>query len=361
MSGIMLRVGNSGSGNMAWHQWTSCIVPLKDSIDLAKPYSSRPICALALASLKKNLESQVQPFISMFIRFERFMEFTRIRPPSFLPEWIPKSYLTSEWYPAWYRRLNLWVADYAFIDPVMKREIVGLRKSLDLPRWNTFARNWWNSPDQILALYPHWWAGEHPDWPDQVVTTGFPFWDRGTTQSIDPELKQFLENSGKVIVCTPGASSGHNESQFRTFENSCKQLGQKGLIITSAAPPFQSETVRFTSYIPFQQLLPYASAVVHHAGIGTSAYCLAAGVPQVVIPTLYNQPDTAIRLEKLGVARQIAPNAVTEKRLTKSLKDLLESDLVARNCEQLAKMIGESDPMPTICAKLESLSPNSTR
>jgi len=39
--------------------------------------------------------------------------------------------------------------------------------------------------------------------------------------------------------------------------------------------------------------------VVHHGGVGTSAQCIAAGLPQVVVPSLYNQPDTAKRLERL--------------------------------------------------------------
>ena len=138
-----------------------------------------------------------------------------------------------------------------------------------------------------------------------MVTTGFPFWDRSETSTLSDRLRQFLDEAGRVIVFSPGASSGHTESHFATFARSCEAVGHRGLILTPHAPIDSLTNVRFERYVPFSKLLSSVAAVVHHAGIGTSAQCLAAGVPQVVVPTLYNQPDTAIRLERLGVAVKI--------------------------------------------------------
>jgi rhamnosyltransferase subunit B len=40
---------------------------------------------------------------------------------------------------------------------------------------------------------------------------------------------------------------------------------------------------------------------VHNGGIGTTARAILSGVPQIVIPLKYDQPDNAARVEALGL------------------------------------------------------------
>ena len=42
-------------------------------------------------------------------------------------------------------------------------------------------------------------------------------------------------------------------------------------------------------------------AVVHHGGIGTSARCLRAGVPQLIAPWGVDQWDNSMRLVRGGI------------------------------------------------------------
>jgi len=276
-------------------------------------------------------------------------------PPAFAPDWIPYSYLTNQRFPLWYRKFNLWVADHFFIDPVLRKKIVRFRHELGLPRLRSCVREWWNSPDLNIGLYPDWWAGHHPDWPTTVVTTGFPFWDRSQSETISDDLQRSFDDAGKLIVFTPGASDSHSEAHFAAFARACAALGYRGIILTSHEPTAAADTVRFERYVPFRKLLPYAAAVIHHAGIGTSAHCLAAGVPQVVVPTLYNTPDTAIRLERLDVSRQISPGRFSERRLTQTLDEVLNSPEIAASCTKYADRMSGIDPLPNICQELESL------
>jgi len=285
-------------------------------------------------------------------------------PPAWLPDCLPRSYLMSQWEPIWSRRLWLWLAEKFFIDPVMRKPIVRFRKTLGLPPLRTSIREWWNSPQRIIGLFPDWWAGEHPDWPKSVITTSFPFWAAGQKVELGSELRQFLDEaerdtvSGwrKVIVFTPGASATHTATHFMAFERACASLGYCGLVITSEPPPAETSShVRYERYVPFQQLLSHVAAVVHHAGIGTSAYCLAAGIPQVVIPTLYNQPDSAVRLKRLGVAAEIRAERFNERRLTHALESVLRSPAVRARCEDYACRLRDVDPYPQACDELEAL------
>lgn len=278
-------------------------------------------------------------------------------PPEWVPDGLIQSVALSPTSPEWCRRFVLWLGETMYVDPVMASGIGRFRDELGLPKLKGFVRDWWNSPDLAIGLYPDWWGGDHPDWPPQVVTTGFPFWDRAEYESLSPKLQQFLDQAEKVIVFSPGASGGHSDANFDVFARSCEATGCHGLVLTSKPPAKQiaPHRVRFERYVPFRKLLPRVSAVIHHAGIGTSAQCLAAGVPQVVVPTLYNQPDTAIRLEHLGVARHIPARRLNEETLTRALQEVIASPEVASSCHAIADRMRGRDPLPEICEYLESL------
>lgn len=54
--------------------------------------------------------------------------------------------------------------------------------------------------------------------------------------------------------------------------------------------------------VPYSWLFPRMAAVVHHAGAGTTAAGIRAGVPAVPVPGIMDQPYWAKRLVDLGVA-----------------------------------------------------------
>ena len=81
--------------------------------------------------------------------------------------------------------------------------------------------------------------------------------------------------------------------------------------------------------MPFSAVLPRAAAFVHHGGIGTLAQGLASGKPQLMMPMSFDQPDNALRAERLGVARWLRPGRFTADRVTAALSELLESPAIA--------------------------------
>jgi len=58
-------------------------------------------------------------------------------------------------------------------------------------------------------------------------------------------------------------------------------------------------------------LFPHARAVVHNGGIGVTAQCMRAGVPQAVVPLVWDQPDNAERIESLGIGVSIPPSELS--------------------------------------------------
>ena len=271
---------------------------------------------------------------------------------------MPPPMVVGKWVGRWFVRVEYWIADRYWIDPLVLPELNAFRHELGLPAVSRVMNGWLHSPQLAIGLFPDWWCARQSDWSPQVELTGFPFWDRSDTVPVSAALNEFLDAGSPPILFTPGASGLHTRDYFAAACGACEQLGRRGLLITrrtdvlpAALPAF----MRSASYVPFRKVLPRMAAVVHHAGIGTTALCLEAGVPQLVLPTIYNQPDTACRLERLGVARQLHPRTLSSARMATSLNELLSSPDIAGRCRDVASRFRGVDPMPRVCALLESL------
>jgi sterol 3beta-glucosyltransferase len=66
------------------------------------------------------------------------------------------------------------------------------------------------------------------------------------------------------------------------------------------------------------------AAVIHHAGAGTAAAGLRAGVPAVSVPMIGDQPFWAARLAALGTGpRPIPRMRLTAQALTAAIQDAI--------------------------------------
>ena len=109
------------------------------------------------------------------------------------------------------------------------------------------------------------------------------------------------------------------------------------------------------TYVPFSQVLPRCAAIVHHAGIGTSAQALAAGIPQLTMPMGFDQPDNTTRLWRLGAARWVVPNRFNGERVANELAALLDDPRTSERCRHWAEEMRRGDPLLETCAALEAL------
>jgi UDP:flavonoid glycosyltransferase YjiC (YdhE family) len=100
------------------------------------------------------------------------------------------------------------------------------------------------------------------------------------------------------------------------------------------------EMIRTVGEIPHAWLFPRVRAAVHHAGAGTSAAALRAGIPSVPIPVALDQPFWAGRLHRLGAAtRPVPANRLTADHLTRAVHRVLDDGSVARGAARLGDRI----------------------
>ena len=271
---------------------------------------------------------------------------------------MPPPLVLGDWVPRWIKRTELWVADRWFVDPVLDAETNGFRRELGLPPVRRFVADWWNSPQLVIGLFPPWFGPPQPDWPRQTALTGFPLWDQGTVVEPPEDLREFLDGGEPPLVFTFGTVNQHTRGLFRAAVESCRRLGRRGVLITASRedlPDRLPEGVQHFSYVPFSCLLRHAAALVHHAGTGTGAQALAAGIPQLVTPMAFSQPDNADRLARLGVAEVLSPRAFTGRKVATRLDRLLRSPQVTASCRKCAEHVEAIDPLERAADLVEGL------
>jgi len=267
--------------------------------------------------------------------------------------------LTASWVPRWLRRFQFWLADKLVVDPLLGPSVNELRQELGLkPPVAGIFREWYFSPQLVLGMFPEWFAPTQPDWPEQIALTGFPLWDQPTEAGLPLEVEEFLRGGDAPIVFTPGSAMAHGQSFFQAALEACQLLQRRGILLTKypqQLPAMLPEGVRHFSFVPFSQLLPRAAAVVHHGGIGSCAQGLAAGLPQLLMPMAYDQPDNAARLKRLGVAEALPPGKFRGPAVARALDRLLSSEKIHQRCHHWARQCSSAAALSAACALLEGL------
>ncbi len=216
------------------------------------------------------------------------------------------------------------------------------------------------SPLAVLAMFSKVLADRQPDWPRQVVITGFPFYDRDGEGGMPPELVRFLDAGPPPLVFTLGSSAVHDAGPF--YEHSvaaARLLGRRAVLLVgndpSNRPASLPDGIVAFAYAPYSELFPRAAAIVHQGGIGTTAQAMRSGRPMLVMPYAHDQPDNAGRVKRLGIARTIARQHYTPERAAAELRELLDKPAYGQRASEVGQQIRQEDGVRAACDALEAL------
>ena len=232
------------------------------------------------------------------------------------------------------------------------------REELGLGRVRHITSRWWHSPTCVIGMFPDWFASVQPDWPPHVHLTGFPLYDERDATTVPAEVEAFLDAGDSPVVFIAGSANRQAARFFQAAADACGQLGRRGLLLTryrEQLPVERPDGVRSFDYVPFTEVLPRAAALVHHGGIGSAAQALAAGVPQLVMPMTFDQPDNADRLRELGVARVLSPARFRGPAVAQELEQLLRSTETAARCRALAERLRGVNGLRAACEVIETV------
>jgi rhamnosyltransferase subunit B len=272
-----------------------------------------------------------------------------VNGPVILPDWLPLS-LKSLWFR---------FADWGVVDPVLLPGLNSFRAELGLPPIRRVFHEWMHSTQRVLGLFPAWFAPPQPDWPPHTQLTGFIHFEREEQRPLPPHIHTFLENGDPPILFTPGSAMQHGAHFFQAALEACQTLGRRGLFVSAYAdhiPTPLPDSIAYASYLPFSQVLPRTNALVFHGGVGTMAQGLAAGVPLLVMPLSHDQPDNALRLQRLGVGDYLWPRQFTGPALARKLDRLLSNTAVAAACRRYAPLVDFDQALADSCTVIERFS-----
>jgi UDP:flavonoid glycosyltransferase YjiC (YdhE family) len=124
------------------------------------------------------------------------------------------------------------------------------------------------------------------------------------------------------------------------LENVVQQLGLRAVLHQSAAAargePSSQRVHVVSGPLSHRTLLPRVSMAIHHGGAGTTAAVARAGVPQIIVPHLFDQFFFGERLRQRGVAPAPVPRRkFSEKPLKAAIEQILRDGSFAHAAQQL--------------------------
>jgi rhamnosyltransferase subunit B len=274
--------------------------------------------------------------------------------PSTIDPSIPPIHLASPWLralprPVFRALLNVGRA----ITWPWWRPLRELRRQLGLPPGGDPFFEGKFSPRLDLALFSPVLQPLPADAPPQSVQTGFPFFDENEAAAALPaRVAEFLAAGEPPVVFTLGSSAVNAAGAFYTHSAAAAQsLGRRALLLLgkNAPPPDLPPSILAWDYLPYARIFPYASAIVHQGGVGTTAQALRAGRPMLVMPFAFDQPDNAARVTRLGVGRTISRRAYRPARVARELNALLCDPGYAHRARDAGERVRAEDGVRAAC------------
>jgi len=253
-----------------------------------------------------------------------------------------------------------------FVSRKWPEPIYALRRELGLAKGANPLFDAKHSPNLVLALFSPVLGTEQKDWPAHTEITGFCFYDADAGNAeLPPHLEEFLAAGPPPVVFTLGSAAVLAAGRFYEFSaQAAIDLGIRAVLLIGTdqrnrPPQPLPESICVAEYAPYSALFSRAAMVVHQGGVGTTAQCLRAGKPMLIMPYSHDQPDNGRRMERLKVAQVIQRGDYAPLTVARRLKAMLAEPLLAQRAESVAQQLAHEDGVRAACDALEELYRNS--
>ena len=249
-----------------------------------------------------------------------------------------------------------------FVSRKWPEPIYALRRELGLPKGANPLFDAKHSPSLVLAMFSRVLGVEQKDWPEHTLITGFCYYDADAgNQALPPNLEKFLSAGEPPVVFTLGSAAVLAAGRFYEFSaRAAMNLDIRAVLLIGTDPRNRLQTavpdsICVAEYAPYSELFNRAAMVVHQGGVGTTAQCLRAGKPMLIMPFSHDQPDNGRRMLRLKVAKVIQRGNYTPFRVARRVKAMLADPLLAKRAESVARQLAKEDGVRTACDALEEL------
>ena len=146
-----------------------------------------------------------------------------------------------------------------------------------------------------------------PLWSDRFKFIGHLRWQSPEDLNLSAELDAFCEGE-RVPILTFGSVTFDEARKvmtrfMRNWPEGKKIIIQSGWAGLTIERPHRA--MKLVGRVSHDQLLQYASLVIHHGGAGTTASVLHAGIPNIIIPHIGDQWFFAGEVKRLGLGLEV--------------------------------------------------------
>ncbi len=228
-----------------------------------------------------------------------------------------------------------------------ERKFHDFREKVGLDRGGKSMVDMMMSPHLNLGMASPHYVPTAPDWPSNYHSIGFCFWAGPSGGGLPQDVLDFLDAGSAPVVVTLGTSGATaNPEIFSNTMELLEQRGERGLFLASTDGVATELRDRIANrghgvwpFVPLQALLPRAKAVVHSGAHGTNALTLAAGLPSVIVPSLFDQVWHGERQEALGTGILVRK----PKTLPAAIDRLLSDRSMTEAAQRFATLMADED------------------
>ncbi|AKU16429.1 glycosyltransferase [Luteipulveratus mongoliensis] len=224
----------------------------------------------------------------------------------------------------------LWKQDAERVNDLYGPALNSHREALGLPPVD-------NVRDHVFTDHP-WLAADATLWPSQgktdleLIQTGA--WILPDKRPLPNELEAFLDSGAPPVYVGFGSMAAYAPEGIADVAVKVSRAQGRSLVLARGwadlAPPDDADDCFVVGDVNQQALFGRCAAVVHHGGAGTTTTAARAGVPQVVVPRIADQPSWARRVAELGIGAAHLEPTPTVDSLSEALQTALTPETQGR-------------------------------
>ena len=214
-------------------------------------------------------------------------------------------------------------------------------------------------PSPMLYLQPSVPAIEYPR-SDLVPSAHFigPVLPQFKGEFATPAWWDEIVNARKPVVLVTQGTVATDASEL--ILPTLRALAHEDVLVVAAtggkdldaAPPANARVARF---IPFNQVMPHAAALVTNGGYGGVMFALAHGLPVICAGTTEDKPEVGNRMAYSGVGINLKTNRPTEAQVRDAVKRVLGDAAYRANARQVQAELARHDGPAEAATLLERL------
>ena len=197
------------------------------------------------------------------------------------------------------------------------------------------------------------------DWAERIRMDGYWFLPAAKDWSPPPALTDFLADGDAPVYIGFGSTiTGRAKETGQIITKALHQVNCRGVLAKGwgELKGLEFDPGRFIviDEVPHDWLFERMAMIVHHGGAGTTASAFCAGVPQIVVPHMQDQPFWGNKTYQLGVGAKPVPRSrLSVDSFARALQSVIDDPSMRTRAEEIGEKVRAEQGVEKAVAVIE--------